>query len=119
MADKKTDKAFNDWLDEPPPANKSRSCETCRYGDDLNNLVRAYMQRRIDGTTQKRNIDLHRKLKELFNYHLGDSALSRHMRVCEKDLYEKMRATDIELGLARGPSKLDEKLGRKTAQRKG
>lgn len=94
---------------------------TCAFGEDVVNRIHQFMCARADGKTRKCNRELYEFLcdpENGINYDISDSALNMHMRRCEKDLYMKMRATDIKMGIARGPSRIDATLVGKIASKK-
>ena len=96
-------------------------CQTCAYGEEVRNIIRQFMAARAEGKTRRPNRDLHDYLTDPengINYHLGDSALNTHMRRCEKDLYQKMRAADVRNGLARGPHSVTEPAPKKKSTTK-
>lgn len=112
--DAKKSENLKSWMCEPSKMRVGKRCETCEYGEDIKEHIRAFMRHRIAGKTRKRNSELVVWLREHFGYKLQVNTLSRHMRVCESDLYVEMRKADIKYKMALGPSKIDRSLGRWT-----
>jgi len=103
---------FDKWVSGPSQSRLGRTCCTCAYGPEVKEIIRRFMEKRISGETRKRNSELYRWLCDNYGYNLRENTLGGHMRRCEPELYKQLRTADIKNGLALGPSKIDENLGR-------
>ena len=93
MATKKKDE-FGQWLLEGKGTR--RRCETCsRYPEALKEDIRQYLILKAAGKTLRSNGELRDWLAGKYQYHLSVSALSIHMRRCEKELHSKIDRKDV------------------------
>ena len=80
---------FGKWLMEGTKAH--RQCETCsRYPEEMHETIKRYMRQKAEGKTLRSNNELHDYLVAKFGYALSVSALSIHMRRCEKELHSQI-----------------------------
>lgn len=111
--DGKKVESLQEWMSKPSKRVGKR-CETCDYGDEVKEHIRAFMKHRIAGKTRKRNSELASWLRENCGYRQKIGTLNRHIRECESELYVEMRKSDIKFKMALGPSNIDGTLGRWT-----
>lgn len=101
---------FAAWLNQPAERKQSLSCQTCALGQEVRELIQQFMIARASGKSNRANRELFEYLVDNYGYHLSDSAMNTHMRRCEGDLWKKMRATDLKVGMVRKASRLDSEI---------
>ena len=69
---------------------KPNKCGVCNAGDKVVNVIKEFLQLRIDGKTQANWAVFHRDiLQEKFGIETSAATTRRHGRLCEKDLFYK------------------------------